>query len=355
MQSPEQVPILAVSVVITIVGMGVIFRSWWRTRSLPALLYGLMISCFSGMALDLLLDQVYMPFRGWEFVINDKQLWMSNILLAIFIVSGYLAWYFAITFSMYETPPRRSLIVVFLAGAALIGEFMKEDWSRPIPLGIEVLAFSILILEIVLYARRVLGLSYQKQERGRTLIMYFLGFLIWIIAGPIGIIADSIPNAPDWFATVWVFPYTIGLLMVAYTVALNPTLLFVSEILPLDYLILDQEGVLVFTHRFSDYEGSVDAELMGSAISGVLTLIKEMLPAGKAIHGVDHGDVKILVEHGQMTTHLLIASRETPSLRQTLRNMVLEFEANYRESLTGEPGLVTSYEKFSDRVQEVFL
>jgi hypothetical protein len=185
--------------------------------------------------------------------------------------------------------------------------------------------------------------------------MYFLGFLLWIMALPLGIIVGGLGSEFSFIANLWSIPYTLGLLLVAYTVALNPRLLFISEARPLDFMILDKSGMLVFTHRFSTYQSSVDSELMGSAISGVISLMKEMLSSGQELARIDHGDTKVLLESGIYTTCLLIVSKETARFRQALRNALMEFETNYREELLGESAMVTAFAPFKTRVEEMFL
>ncbi|MHA2424430.1 MAG: hypothetical protein ACXAEF_06560 [Candidatus Thorarchaeota archaeon] len=354
MQSPELILPLSVAAVITGVTLIVILRAWWKSRMLPTLLYSLAIACFSGMALDLLLDQTYLPFRDWSIVINGQILWVSNLLLSFFIVGGFLFWYFAIMYSQMDSLPRSSMFVTFIAGGALLGEIVKSAWSEQIPLIVEIIAAAVLIFEIIKYARVIRGVTHDPVER-RQVNMYFLGFLLWIMALPLGIVVGGLSSDLMFIANLWPVPYTLGLLLVAYTVALNPRLLFISEARPLDFLILDKSGMLVFTHRFDDYSGSVDSELMGSAISGVISLMKEMLASGQDLARIDHGDTKVLLENGMYTTCLLIVSKETARFRQSLRNALMEFEANYREELATQGALVSAFAPFKTRVEEMFL
>ncbi len=352
MQNPALVPMLAVTTVISLVAMAVIVRSWLRSRLLPTLLYTLTISCFSAMAIDLLLDQTWMPFRHWYLDINGKVLWVSNLLLAFFIVGGFLSWYFAVMYSQYDRPPPSASLLTFVAGGALIGEVMREDWGLVIPIALEAVAFGTLIAEIARYARRVLRET-PREERW-CIGMYFLGFLTWIVAGPIGVVIGGIPGVPETVKDMWSIPYTVGLLMVSYSVALNPRLLFISEARALDVLMLNKNGSLVFVHRLRDYEGAIDLELMGSAMAGVMGLMKEMLASEAALRRVDHGDVKILVESGAMCTALLVATTETTTFRQSLRRVLLEFEATYREELLQGSPLITTFRPFRTRVEETF-
>ncbi|MGQ4911072.1 MAG: hypothetical protein ACP6KW_02795 [Candidatus Thorarchaeota archaeon] len=334
MQSPELIPSLIMSAAISGLALVVILRAYWRARAVPTFLYSLAIGSFSAMALDLLLDQTYQPFRSWSIEINGQTIWMSNLLLTFFIVGGFLFWYFAIIYSRYDTPPTMSLVVTFVAGAALLGEIVKADWSETIPLIVESIAAAFLIVEIVRYARVVIPATEPTQRRG--VWMYFGGFLLWIMALPLGIVIGGIPGIPAAIGNSWPIPYTVGLFLVGFSVNKNPRLLFVSEARALDYLVMDDEGVLVFAHRFREYDGSVDSELMGSAMSGVFSLMKEMLASGETVKRIDHGDVKILVEHGAMTTSLLVVTRETIHFRRALRALSLEFEATYREEISKE-------------------
>jgi hypothetical protein len=92
---------------------------------------------------------------------------------------------------------------------------------------------------------------------------------------------------------------------------------------------------------------------MGSALSGILSLMQDMLASKKELERIDHGDVKIIIEHGVLTTFILVATLETPSLRQSLRNLCMEFEANYRNQLVEDTSLVSSYEDFKERTEQV--
>ncbi len=355
MQSLELVPSLLISMLVTFIALAVVINSWRQRRLLPTLLYVLTIGCFSAMVIDLLLDQIYMPFRNWGLVVNGHQLWVSNLLLTLFIVGGFISWYFAIMYSQYDTPPTKlSILVAFLSGGALVGELVKGNWSNYLPLVIEVVAFAILIAVIVQYYRRIIRTTTDRSAR-RVVSFYFLGFVIWISAGPIGLIIASLSGIPWWVGNLWTVPYTLGLLLVSITVAQNPRLLFISEARPLDFIVLDSQGVLVFSHRFHDYPGSMDSELVGSAISGIISLMKELLASGESLQRIDHGDVKILLEHGADITCLLVVTIATSRFRQSLQAALVEFETTYRKHLHSEHSLSTGFLPFKARAEEIFL
>lgn len=353
MASPTLVVLLFSSAAISLIAMGVIFRSWWKNRLLTSFLYVLAIACFAGMALDMYLDQVFMPFRNWSLNIGSETIWVSNLLLAFLLVGGFIFWYFAVLYSQYESLPPRSNAIAFLAGAALLAELEAQSWSALFPLIIEAIAFGTFIVEIIRYGRRVSLASHHDNKR--QIHLHFSGFLVWLMAGPLGVILGNTPGVPSWIGDLWPIPYGVGLFMVAYSVAVNPRLLILSEAKPLDLLILDKNGNLVVAQRFEQYPQSVDSELMGSALSGVLSLMQDMLASKKDLERIDHGDVKIILEHGILTTFILVATLETPALRQSLRNLLMEFETNYRDGLLEDTGLVSSYDEFKDRTKRVLI
>ncbi len=333
--------------------MIVILNTLRKTRPVSAVLYGVAALCFLGMSLGLLLDQAYMPFREAYVDVNGHVLWWSNTLNTIFIVTGFLAWYLAIQYSQHEDLPNRTLLVTFFVGAALFSELMKMDWSGFMPLLVEIPAFGIMIAEIVLYAFRVLPLAQHGGVKTRAQL-YFIGLVVWISSAPMGIILPNIEGIPDWTANVWTIPYSIGFLMISIAIATEPTLLFISSARVLDLIVLDRENTLVFIHRFRELSGSVDPELMGSAMSGVMSLMREMLASSRQLQRIDHGDVKILFEPGPLTTFLLVVTQETARFRHALRALQMEFETNYREEILSKSPFMEVYSKFRDRVKEVF-
>ncbi|MEM2143175.1 MAG: hypothetical protein QXS20_09900 [Candidatus Thorarchaeota archaeon] len=351
MQNPELVPYLAVPLIFSLMALTVIVRSWYRSRLLPALLYSIAVTCFFAMAVDLILDQTFMPFRDWRLEISDKTIWMSNLLLSVFVVGGFLCWYFAIIYSQFDTAPVRSYVVTALAGAALMGELMEESWSAPTVSALEAVAFAILIVEILVYGRTVLGSELTSVQR-RYARLYFLGFLVWIVAGPLGVVLESVEGL-EWLSGTWVLPYSLGLFLVSVAVASDPRLLSISAARPYDMIVLDQQGVLIFLHRFREQASGLDPELVGSAMSGILSLMKELLASSKQLHRIDHGDAKILVETGPLTTFLLVVNKETVRFRQILRQLQLEFESNFRESLISGAPMVSEYAAFRRRVVEL--
>jgi len=345
----DPVIMLVVSGIITSIAMVLIISSWWRTRLLPTALYSISIACFAGMIIELFLDEVWPPFRDWIFIqVDDFIIWGSNVVLDILLVGGFLSWYFAIQYSQRESLPTSSTLLGFIAGGAFTSGIIGETLGTPVSIIYIIVGFSILIFEIIIYARRVLRVT--EESEVHHVRFYFIGFIIFFLAGPIGLIF-----AGTVIGELYAIPYSIGLLMIAYSIARDFRYLYISAARPLDILILDKEGSLIFSHRFFEDEKSIDPELMGAAMSGVLGLMKEILASEENLKGVDHGDTKILVELGIMTKGLLIVTRETSRFRQALRQAIAEFEINYREEILADTALVSAFETFRERVETIFL
>ena len=81
--------------------------------------------------------------------------------------------------------------------------------------------------------------------------------------------------------------------------------------------------------------------------------MKEMLASDQIVKRIDHGDVKILVEQGGITTSLLVVSRENIRFRQSLRSLSLEFESEYREELAREVSNLAVFEPHRLRAKDV--
>ena len=351
MQVLEMAAVRAAALVVSVIALVVIVRAAWRNRNTASALYVVTFLSLTGIALDIFLDSTFQPFRSWSINLAGEVLWVSNILLVVFIVSSYLTWYFAILFSEFETPPLRSFVIVAIASGALVASVTQTAWSEPITIALEIAGFVLLIGEMLGYARRVLKVT--MPENRRSVSMYFLGFLVWTMTGPIGLMLPLFIGHTVLAEATWVIPYGIGVLMMSMSVAQNPKLLFISEIRVYDYLIVDQNSQVVLVHRLAAHREGVDPELMATAIAGVFSLVKELLSSTRFIYGIDHGDTKVVVEHGEYTSHVVMASRESPSLREVLRRLVLEFEATYREQLQADTVVMTEFEAFRQRVDEL--
>ncbi len=353
MQSPELVPPLVITTIMMILTLVVILRSYLKNKMLPSLFYSLTVIFFSALVIDQLLDQTYLPFRDVDFTLDGVHNYLSNFLLVVFLVIGFLFWYLAIIYSQYENPPQRAFLLFFIAGGILFSEFANSEWKGLVPFILQIAAVLMMTLEVINYARKVMK-SIDPNKR-KLLALYFLGYLLWIMAIPLGVILDNIPGFPSFIKNTWVIPFTSGLFLISYSVAIDPRVLFISDAQPLDLLIFDKNDSLLLVHRFKEYPGCIDRELMGSAMSGVLSLMKELLASGKRLLRVDHGDVKVLVETGNYCTFLLVATQETSRFRQMLRNAVWEFEINYQEGLMSESPIVSNYEPFRERIAEMFV
>ncbi|MHA1636783.1 MAG: hypothetical protein ACTSUB_02105, partial [Candidatus Thorarchaeota archaeon] len=293
--------------------------------------------------------ELWQPFRDWKVFEGDGLIiWGSNVILDFMIVGGFLFWYFAIQYSQRESLPASSMFLGFVAGGAFTSGIIGETLGNEVSIFYMALGFGMLILEIILYARRVLATT--EPHLRHHIRFYFIGFIVFLLAGPIGLIFTG-----TIIGDLYSIPYGVGLVMIAYSIAIDYRILFISEARSLDILILDKEGSLIFNHRFHEYDKSVDSELMGTAISGVITLMKEILASGEKLHGVDHGDTNILVESGPLTTALLIVTKETSRFRQSLRQAITEFELNYREDILARTALVSAYESFRERIVQIFL
>lgn len=123
-------------------------------------------------------------------------------------------------------------------------------------------------------------------------------------------------------------------------------------------------GILFYSSGVGtgDGKGSRDAKhskdhrdtLTGSALSGIISLMKEILASDASLQEIDHGDEKLYFAYGNYTIAVVFAKTETPEVTYRLQKFHVEFENEYRAVLEDWQGNLREFDGVPSLLQRTF-
>lgn len=122
-------------------------------------------------------------------------------------------------------------------------------------------------------------------------------------------------------------------------------------------IVVQQEASLVlFSYDFREQSetGSSDVHLAGGAISGIQSLLGEILKSDQKVNEIDHGDKTIYFNHGRKVTTILFTTGKALEYHSRLSNFRVEFESRYGQTLQNWAGNVSAFTGAKSIVEEVF-
>ncbi|MDD1778703.1 MAG: MFS transporter [Candidatus Helarchaeota archaeon] len=96
------------------------------------------------------------------------------------------------------------------------------------------------------------------------------------------------------------------------------------------FCILSDKGICVYRHPFKR-EIEIEENLFAGGISGITTMIQEMVKSDKKTKIIDQEDVKLLFEMDTDITCVLISGKNLKILRQKLQSITHEIELLFKE------------------------
>ncbi|MHA1233022.1 MAG: MFS transporter [Candidatus Helarchaeota archaeon] len=116
--------------------------------------------------------------------------------------------------------------------------------------------------------------------------------------------------------------------------------------------ITSPDGRVLVESDFSPLK--IDSTLAMSALSGVITLIKETFRTKKFLKTIDYEDGKIMAEYGMYSNAYLIVDKETYDVRQKLKKCLSLFEKKFGKDLENWTGELTKFQVAYSIITEVF-
>ncbi|MHA1733180.1 MAG: hypothetical protein ACTSU5_14630 [Promethearchaeota archaeon] len=152
----------------------------------------------------------------------------------------------------------------------------------------------------------------------------------------------------SWDVSVTLIFWIVGL---AFVVAARLNYMRLNMVTNIHELgIVHKSGATIFSYS----DGKVDPDLVGSAMTGVISFLQEISGSEKQLRKIDVEDVKFLFVYGNKVFASLIADQDSAVLFKMLNNLLCKFEASYDPVLENWNGNVATFERAGEIVASVF-
>lgn len=150
----------------------------------------------------------------------------------------------------------------------------------------------------------------------------------------------------------------IGTLMMVYGWAQVPPLSELEWYNKLKQLIVIQRtgSLVIYSYIFQAEDKSEDDKsiLAGGALSGIQTLLSEILDSKKLINQIDHDDKTIYFNHGDLTTYVLFTQGKAFEFHERLTQFASAFEERYGDIIKNWKGNLSEFEAAEMVLSKIF-
>ena len=94
--------------------------------------------------------------------------------------------------------------------------------------------------------------------------------------------------------------------------------------------------------------------LVAGGIAGVVHLVRELFESNRHIKAIDHGDLKILFDHGQHIICVIVADEDLPILHEKLARYIRLAETQYPHLISEWAGDATTLDPLRRLIDEIF-
>lgn len=341
----------SIAFLVTLVLLLKILKTYFENRFKVLLSYVFAIFSMAIATLMLTLDLIY----EIEFIVGPLEIEPIDYIMTLAIVAAMVSWYFAVTLSHCSTPPRRSYVVVFIAGMVITGELFEKSITFLINAVLEAIGIAIIALETFSY----LSVTYKEilnPTDKKYLKLYALGFIVILSASLMPILGDiavKYYHAPrQVFEPGWAIAYSIGLLLLFYTVSKKPLVFILSRAYPMLFALLNSVGTPYFIQEFRASENTL--ETLKTDIPNLYSAAKELINSGKKMGVIDQGKRKILINTHENIIGMLVVNIETRYLREILQKATRLFWERYHEFLPNWNGKIDQFLDFKKDITQIF-
>ena len=124
------------------------------------------------------------------------------------------------------------------------------------------------------------------------------------------------------------------------------------------YIIHREKGTPIYNINFKQVEGeeedNISADLIAGGWAGITTMMKEISGSTTEIRVIDHGDQKIMLEHGDKYLIALNVEEEMLVYRERIRKLRKYLEAEFTDILEDWDGNMKAFEPIAGAVETIF-
>lgn len=153
----------------------------------------------------------------------------------------------------------------------------------------------------------------------------------------------------------------VGTLLIAKAWAVLPPLSELHWYLNLNRLLVIQRSSSLVIHSYlfhidveDDMNGDTASILAGGALSGVQSILNEILKSESGIKVIDHGDKSIYFHHNEICTFVLFTSGKAEELSERLQHFSIKFMNKFHTALTNWNGRLDVFNNTREITKEVF-
>ncbi len=150
----------------------------------------------------------------------------------------------------------------------------------------------------------------------------------------------------------------LGTLMMVYGWAQVPPLSELEWYTKLKQLIVIQRAssLVVYSYAFQteDKSKADNSVLAGGALSGIQTLLSEILDSKKLINQIDHDDKTIYFNHGASTTYVLFTQGKAFEFYERLTQFASAFEEKFANTIANWKGNLGDFEGADSILSKIF-
>ena len=296
-----------------------------KHRYVPLILYFL--------SLILMLLAVFVDMLGYfgvsiEVSMVGRSLELVDFLFTEFVVSAIVMWALSLHFTDHDRFTWVALLLIMIASAATIGELLEVSlFAEIVNLTLEMLGLGVFAYIVVShYVKSRWGLRISSMRK--LLALYIAGFLLLIVTGAVSLGAVVLdPKTEATLGHLWVLGLGTSLFLSGFLLVKYPTILFVNISRPKKYILATKDGTPILSFSFiSSDSDDLDPEIVGSALSGISSLLKTIAGTEVPLKSISFGDYHIMVFVGKILVGYLFVEKPSRIIRESMAKITDELE-----------------------------
>ncbi len=342
--------ILEAIIIVLCLQMGIIYtRKYLKTKSNYTILaWGELLFAYSILLVIYIVSDFYVDITGGETM---RDFILSTAYLAG--IGGVFLFTYNVEKEIHFNKHITSIIVLGIIGFLMLNMFIPMIDATLLA----ITSWLVFIILIIIYIKKF---TTKISDKWRINVYSLIVGTILVIIG-FGLTADI---AVQNFGGIWVRFFgdslvIVGILLISALFIGVPSLAEFDWAQKIKYLnVMHQNGVPIAHYHFNvDREEEVNAldEIMiAGGLTSISQITSELIKSDKKLGFVDHGDLKILFDHGKFLTNVLIVDEKLEILRSKLEKFTEQFEFIYEENLSQWDGELEQFKFLNALVKANF-